>query len=252
MGAQPVVLVHGLGVSSRYFVPTQTRLAQRFRVYAVDLPGFGKSESPARPLDIPGLASALAGWMQANGLTRAAFVGNSMGCQVIACLAMCRPELVERAVLSAPTMDPHARGAVRQLLRLLVAAPRERPVLLLLVACDYVKSGVIRTAITFRHALSDRIETRLPHLPMPVMVVRGARDPIVSQRWVEEAAALLPDGRLRVLSGSAHAAHFSTPAAFTGAIGPFLLDCDAGCGTRDAATSNASASPETVVARSLP
>src|SRR5436190_17187630 len=81
-GALPLVLVHGLVVSSRYMIPLAERLAERTYVYAPDLPGFGKSDHPNRPLDIAGLADALAGWMRATGITRAALIGNSMGCQV--------------------------------------------------------------------------------------------------------------------------------------------------------------------------
>ncbi len=42
----PVVLVHGLGVSSRYMVPLASNLARSFSVYAPDLPGFGLNSKP--------------------------------------------------------------------------------------------------------------------------------------------------------------------------------------------------------------
>ena len=98
-GRPAVVLVHGLMVSSRYMVPTLKRLARHYRTYAPDLPGFGKSEKPSLTLDMAGLSDALAAWMDALGLEGAALVGNSIGCQIIAELAVRRPELVERAVL---------------------------------------------------------------------------------------------------------------------------------------------------------
>ena len=41
-----VVLVHGLVVSSRYMLPVAEQLAPYYRVYAPDLPGFGKSAKP--------------------------------------------------------------------------------------------------------------------------------------------------------------------------------------------------------------
>jgi 2-hydroxy-6-oxonona-2,4-dienedioate hydrolase len=44
----PVVLVHGLVVSSRYMVPLAEVLARWFDVYAPDLAGFGRSEKPSR------------------------------------------------------------------------------------------------------------------------------------------------------------------------------------------------------------
>jgi 2-hydroxy-6-oxonona-2,4-dienedioate hydrolase len=62
----PVVfLIHGLIVSSRYMVPTAERLAPFCRVYAPDLPGYGKSYKPGKVLTLSELADALADWMDA-------------------------------------------------------------------------------------------------------------------------------------------------------------------------------------------
>jgi 2-hydroxy-6-oxonona-2,4-dienedioate hydrolase len=55
-----VVLVHELVVSARYMIPAMKRLALRHRVYAPDLPGFGKSGKPAHVPGVPGLSDALA------------------------------------------------------------------------------------------------------------------------------------------------------------------------------------------------
>lgn len=227
--ALPVVLVHGLGVSGRYFGPSQVRLAETFRVYAPDLPGFGRSDTPPQVLDIPALAGSLAGWLRANGLVGVALVGNSMGCQVIVDMAVREPGLVSRAVLSGPTMDPYARHPFLQMARLLAVAPREHPAQVVLAVTEYLQSGVLRNMRTLRHALRDPIEAKLPLLAMPVMVLRGGRDPIVSQRWAERASALLPNGVLRVLEDAPHSSHFSVPERFTEAVRPFLL---AGSGCR--------------------
>src|SRR5438045_2623926 len=77
--APNVVLVHGLGVSSRYMVPTAERLARYCSVYAPDLPGFGKSAHPRHVLDIPRMADALDAWMEKVGLGSAAFIRKSLG-----------------------------------------------------------------------------------------------------------------------------------------------------------------------------
>jgi hypothetical protein len=78
-GATDAVLVHGLGVSSRYMLPLARELAPHFRVHAPDLPGFGHGDHPPAPLDVPGLAAALVEWVEAIGLTAPALIGNSMG-----------------------------------------------------------------------------------------------------------------------------------------------------------------------------
>src|SRR5215217_659764 len=51
-GRLPVVLLHGLVVSSRYMVPTAEQLASHHSAYALDLPGFGKSAKPRHVLTI--------------------------------------------------------------------------------------------------------------------------------------------------------------------------------------------------------
>ena len=221
-GAMPVVLVHGLVVSSRYMIPLAERLAERAHVYAPDLPGFGKSDHPARPLDIAGLADALAGWMQATGIPRAALIGNSMGCQVIADMALRYPSLVARAVLIGPTTDRRGRNVPEQLRRLLVAAPHEAPGLLGVQLRDTWSAGLRETLATARYAIEDRIETKLPALHMPVLVVSGEHDPLAPPPWAAELADLLPQGQLRILAGGGHALNYSAPDQLLEFMAPFL------------------------------
>jgi 2-hydroxy-6-oxonona-2,4-dienedioate hydrolase len=82
--APRVVLVHGIGVASRDFAGLGARLAPDARVYAVDLPGFGESDKPARLLTIPDQAEILANWMDALDLAPAMLLANSVGCQIAA------------------------------------------------------------------------------------------------------------------------------------------------------------------------
>ena len=219
-----MVLVHGLVVSSRYMVPTAERLAPHCRVFAPDLPGFGRSEKPPRVLDVAGLSDALSAWMGEVGLERAALVGNSFGCQIIADLAVRHPARVERAVLQGPTMDPLGRSVPRQVGRFLIDAPREPLSLLPIELLDYISAGTRRAWRTFRYALEDRIEKKLPHMRVPTLVVRGSRDPIVPQRWAEAATRSLPMGRLVVIPGSAHAMNYSSPLELTRVVLPFLSE----------------------------
>lgn len=221
-GGPPVVLVHGLVVSGRYMVPLMGVLARSHAVYAPDLPGFGRSEGPAGAPDVAGLADSLAAWMRAAGLEGAALVGNSMGCQVIVELVLRHPGLIERVVLQGPTMDPRARSAPRQIGRLLIDTTREPPSLVAIEALDLLRAGVRLSWRTFRRALDDPIEEKLPRVRVPALVVHGLRDRISPHRWAEEVARLLPDGCLVVLPHAAHAANYSAPAELAREIRPFL------------------------------
>jgi pimeloyl-ACP methyl ester carboxylesterase len=205
------VLVHGLGVSGRYFLPLGRRLAGSARVLVPDLPGNGRSPKPPRPLDVPGLAAALGGWADAAALPPACFVANSLGCQTVLRLAVDRPELVERIVLVGPTVDASARSFLRQAVRFAATAIHEPLPLVALVAWEYLRAGPLRVLATARHALADRVEERLGAVAAPALVIRGEHDRLCTQAWAERVAAGIPRGELAVVPRRAHAAHYSAP-----------------------------------------
>jgi 2-hydroxy-6-oxonona-2,4-dienedioate hydrolase len=217
----PLVLVHGLAVSSLYFVPLARRLSERFTVLAPDLPGHGRSGTPPRPLRIPELADALRVWLDLAGIERAPLVANSLGCQVAVDLAVRAPGRVQRLVLVGPTMDPGAPTLVEQAARLARDVLREPLGLNLVEARDYLRTGPRRIVASARGALADPFAAKLPRVAQPALVVRGGRDAIVSQRWAEQVAALLPRGRLAVVPGEPHAVHWSAAAAVAGLVEEF-------------------------------
>lgn len=220
-GRVPVILVHGLAVSSRYMIPIAEHLAPYFRVYAPDLPGFGRSDKPEKTLGIAALADALAAWMRALGLSRAHLVGNSLGCNVLVELALRHETLIDRLVLQGPTVDPRARSVPQQAFRWLLNSRRE-PSHPGLMAREYAAAGFRRAIETFLALLRHPIEKKLPSVDAPVLVVRGTRDPIVPHAWARRAADLLPRGRLVEIPGAAHTMNLFAPLEFTRVLRPFL------------------------------
>lgn len=218
----PIILVHGLGVSSRYMLPLARLLSAERTVYAIDLPGFGKSEKPRRVLNITEQADRLAAWMSANEIPRAVLLANSMGCQVVIDLALNRPDTVERIVLVSPTVDAWARSIFKQYLRLFLDIPREPLSLIFIALVDYLRAGLGRIAETFAYSLQDKMEEKLPHIYQPTLVVRGARDPLVSRRWAAEVARLLPQAHLLVIEKAGHGVNYNSPERLARAVFDFL------------------------------
>src|SRR4051812_18545192 len=72
----PVVLIHGLGASTRWWQNVIPALEPRFRVFTIDLIGFGASRGR---FVLDRAARQLAHWMESNGLARAHVIGHSMG-----------------------------------------------------------------------------------------------------------------------------------------------------------------------------
>ena len=191
-----IALLHGLGVGRRYWAPLARELGADVVVPEV-----------REPLPVAELADRFAAALEPGTLV----VGNSMGCQAAAEIAVRRPELVAGLVLVGPTVDPHVGGALAHIARFLVDAWYEPPKLTATVVRDYFAMGPLDVRRQAAYALDHRIEEWLPRVAQPAVVVRGTHDYICTERWAKEATALLPDGSLVTLAGASHATHFSHP-----------------------------------------
>ena len=221
----PIVLVHGL-TSSRTLKPLIRALGARRPVYAPDLPGFGMSDQPIRPLDVRGLANALHRWLCDHDLAPAIVVGVSFGSQVAVDLALRHSTAVDRLVLVGPTFDPKARSASRLALRWVRNAPHWSPRLAPTLMHDLIDAGPWRSARTLREALGDRVERKLSRVRAPTLVVRPERDHLVPEAWAERVAELIPHSELVVLPKAAHSIGPRTATRLAALLVGFLSDGD--------------------------
>jgi pimeloyl-ACP methyl ester carboxylesterase len=101
----PIVALHGLGGTKGSFLPTIAALAGRFRVIALDMPGFGDSDKPiGAAYDAGFFADACLDLLDALELERAHLIGNSLGGRVALETTMRRPDRVARLALLAPAL----------------------------------------------------------------------------------------------------------------------------------------------------
>jgi pimeloyl-ACP methyl ester carboxylesterase len=221
----PIVLVHGLS-SSRTLKPLIKALGSRRPVYAPDLPGFGMSDQPIHPLDVPGLADALRRWLLDHRLSPAIVVGVSFGCEVAVDLAARHPASVDRLALIGPALDPDARSPARLAMRWVRNAPRSSPRLAPTVVHDLIDAGPWRTVRTLRRAIDDPMEEKLPDVSAPTLVVRPERDRMVPAGWTERVAELIPDAELVTLPKAGHSIGPKAAARLTALLVPFLAETE--------------------------
>ena len=80
---KPLLLVHGLGGTSRSWDTISTSLAQAREVIALDLPGHGQTAEEPDSGTFDGLARSLDNWLKEEGLTGIDMVGSSMGARLV-------------------------------------------------------------------------------------------------------------------------------------------------------------------------
>jgi len=234
----PMVLVHANPFDHRLFTYQIARFAPYFRLVALDIRGYGRSDKPETAFTLADMADDVLAVCAEERISRAIFMGVSVGSGISLLIALDRPELAAAAILVggsskgganiadrvAGYMSADLRGYQRGHIRELVApgfcdTPVGRWVLDLFSDHTQKLSGRCIAQI-FRAREACDMRGRLAAMKAPVLVINGAHD--VSLARGTETAAMIPGATHVVLPDTGHACCIEDPAAFDGAVTAFL------------------------------
>lgn len=95
----PMVVLHGWGANIDTVIPIVNILKENYRVYALDLPGFGKSEEPKEVFDSFKYVEIVKKFLEKMEISKASFLGHSFGGKLSIILSVKHPEMVDKLVL---------------------------------------------------------------------------------------------------------------------------------------------------------
>jgi pimeloyl-ACP methyl ester carboxylesterase len=199
----PLLLLHGLAASARWWQPNIPALARSFRVTAIDLPGFGTSHRMAHFVlrEVPGQVVRA---MDELGIERASIIGHSMGGLVAGGIAADYPDRVERLVLVDAGFLSLSPGWTARVLGPARAVRWVSPRMARAFVEDVARSGLVRLLEATVEVLRADWKEKLPRITAPTLVVWGERDTICPLRIGERIVSLVPDARLLVMRNAAH------------------------------------------------
>ena len=210
----PVVLVHGLGGSWRWWSDVWPHLAKRRTVYLVDLPRLGRRQSAAE------LSAWLDRWLDAAALDRADLVGHSLGGLVAAEVAAVRPERVGRLAVVAPAGIPCGLGLFSRGVRLVETLYGLRRHLSTVVP-DALRTSPVALLRGAVFASDRDLRAELGAVQAPALIVWGERDRLTPPTVAVEWHRLLPRSRL-VLLPCAHVPMWDLPDRLADCLLAFL------------------------------
>lgn len=217
----PLLLLHGLAGSRRWWRYNVPALATRFQLHRIDLFGFGASRGTQRFV-LAEAAAQLAAWMRSRGLPRASVIGHSMGGLIAAECAALYPDLVDRLVLVNAPVLPLGRRYLRHSCGLFGLLPSLRPDFLPVLVTDTLRAGPRTMTAAISQLLATDISHRLESIIAPTLLIWGARDTLVPLREGYRLHERLPNARLRVLFGAGHNPMWERSHAFNQAVLAFL------------------------------
>ena len=248
-----VLLIHGFTGRGTSWGRLATTLAERYRVVAPDLPGHGRTGTPADPdrASVERTADDLVTIVGDRGSVPAHVIGYSLGARIALRLAIAHPSIVDRLILESPSAGPvteadrdlrrtadAARAArlVRLGTRAFVDAWEHEPVFASQVALPRARAARQRAqrlhnrpsglAASLRGAGQGSmvpLHDRLAEVRAPTLVIAGALDGIGRPRAAAIGAAI-PNARFEAVDRAGHAPHLETPAAFRRLVLSFLLE----------------------------
>jgi pimeloyl-ACP methyl ester carboxylesterase len=231
-GGDNVVLVQGLGLSSRFWFEQPELLLgdpeRPRRVLLLDNRGTGGSDKPRPPYRMAEMADDVVAAMDAAGMRRAVIVGISMGGMIAQHVALRHPNRVDGLVLLATTPGlPHGRlpglralatlvslpllpqrGGVRLLASILLTKERRPEAATLMqewpAALREERMPPLAFLGQFAAILLHSTGFRLGRLDVPVIVVGAEQDVLVPAACSKKLASLIPHAELELLADAAH------------------------------------------------
>ena len=219
---EPIVLVHGLSGSTLWWRRNVTGLAQHFKVFLVDLPGFGAARHRYGRFALKQAGDWLLSWMDAIGLKQTHLIGHSMGGYICMWIAAHRPDVVMRLVLVDPAFKAVAQSVLGYTVPLLEAVRYLRPRFFPILAYDSLRAGPITLLNATRDLIALDISDEIQCITSPVLLIWGENDTLVPPSLGHMLRSELTNARLLTLKHAAHVAMFDQPQQFNTAVDAFL------------------------------
>ncbi len=211
-GNPPVLLLHGSGSNSAFWFPEIMALSAQYRVYAVDIIGeAGNSEEYRPDLDTDAFARWMKEVLNALGLTRAAFVGNSLGGWMALKFAAAYPECVLTLALIAPA----GLAPVRPQFLLEAGQARQADGTVKVTRDILGEQAIPKEVLDFMNLIAENYNPiqelplfsneELRRLRMPVLWLDGEDDAILdAQGSAQRLKSLVPAAQIHLLPGAGH------------------------------------------------
>ncbi len=260
-GAGPVLLlIHGMAGSSANWQAVIEPLARRHTIVAPDLPGHGTSEPSAGDYSLGALAASLRDLLIMLGHDRATLVGHSLGGGIAMELAYHFPELAERLVLVSsgglgPEVSPVLRAAALPGADLFIAATARTATMaggavrrglaavglrpnadVAEVARGYASLvdrdrraaflATLRSVVSARGQSVDASDRLYLTARLPVLIMWGARDPIIPAHHGERAHETIDGSRLEIFDDVGHLPQIEAPGRFVAVLERFIEETE--------------------------
>jgi pimeloyl-ACP methyl ester carboxylesterase len=218
----PIILLHGFPFNQQIWEDFATKLSSSFRVFTVDLPGFGGSENLKPGFGIEDVAGTLNEWLRELNLSNAILIGHSLGGYIALNMVQSEPDLFSGLVLFHSTAYADSEEKKQNRDKVLefiekngvkaftsnfippLFADQNHP------AIPFIKNIGIQAsaeAVTgYTKAMRNRKDTTqvLKQFPRGILIISGEKDAGIPAESVKKQSELSTSIQLHILPNVAH------------------------------------------------
>lgn len=233
-----ILFLHGWQLSGEVWLPIVRYLFDRdYNIYAIDLPGFGRSEMPPADYNLGDYADLVLAFIKKMKMKNIIVVGHSFGGRVAIKLASETPQLFQKLVLAdsaglANKWAPWIRLKIflakifRPAFRLPFIRMARIRVYEMIGAGDYITVADEMKQV-FVNVINENLTPLLTKLKgIPTLIIWGEKDKETPVSMALKFRQLIPNSELVILKGAGHLSFFDQPLFFSHALGEFIGESD--------------------------
>ena len=220
--SKTLVLLHGVNDQAGTWAAVVPELKKDFRLIVPDLAGHGESEPKTGPIMFDNMVARIDSILAKEGAGKVTIAGNSMGGWVAMLYAFDHADKVERLVLedssgmawdlSGVPLAPKNREEADKMMKAVHGPETKTPDAVLDALLARKNPPMAR--IGLQDVMIHLVDARLKELKMPVTILWGRDDGILSLDYAKALTDKIPGATLQIIDGAAHIPHRQQPARF--------------------------------------
>jgi pimeloyl-ACP methyl ester carboxylesterase len=230
--AKTLLFLHGWRSDREVWAKIVSQLsAVSCQLIAMDLPGFGQSQVPSRPMAVGDYANIVAEFIKKLELKNVVIVGHSFGGRVGIKLSSVYPELISKLVLVDSAGFPMPAGK-KSLMRIVakIVKPIFRPRMMQglrkkiyrqIGAEDYLATPELQK--TFVSITSEDLSADLKKIQAPTLIINGENDKDTPVEFGQRMNFLIPNSKLQILKNAGHFSFLDQPGEFVAMLKSFIV-----------------------------
>lgn len=219
-----LIILHGWKQDVSSFWEVSEKLKDSFKIWLIDLPGFGRSDESKQSFTILDYAKIIFGFISKNKIKNPILFGHSLGGNVSIKLAALHPKLIDKLILEDSSGIRPQNNPFKLLLYLLAKIfhylipnifgikDKIRHKLYQKLESDYFNAGNLKG--TLINILNEDLTDDLPKIRCETLIIWGENDQVVKLKYGKKMYQLISDSKIEIIENSGHFPHLENPERF--------------------------------------